>query len=89
MGSEHTMWLPWVGMWIIPVILGAVLIIGLCMVMGRWGCGSSRCRGEQHHGETRQPESASDILNKRYAGGEISKLEFEQLKDDISGKLTR
>ena len=34
-------------------------------------------KGEHH------PESALDILNKRYASGEINKEEFEQMKKDI------
>lgn len=38
----------------------------------------ANCSGE------RTKESASDILKKRYARGEINKEEFEEMKKDIS-----
>ena len=53
--------------WIL-VIIGVVLIIKLVMRRTKEGGG---------------PETALDVLNKRYAKGEISKDEFEEKKKDI------
>jgi putative membrane protein len=36
-----------------------------------------------HHVDNWDSETAIDILNKRYAKGEITKEEFEQIKKDI------
>lgn len=66
------MWFGWI-FWliIIAVIVWAVVTIS---------------RNVQRSGQTQDPsrtESALDILNKRYARGEISRAEFEQMKKDI------
>lgn len=50
------------------VILGAAYLVKL--IAGRAG------GGERH-------ETALDILKKRYARGEITKEEFEKMKDDL------
>jgi putative membrane protein len=61
--------------WIIP----AVMMI-LCFVMMRrhGGCMTGRSRVRHNAG------SAREILDKRYALGEISKEEYEEKKRDIS-----
>ena len=68
--------------WIIPVIM---MILCFFMMRGRRGtmmrgCGS---RGVDNR-QTRIPESAIDILNKRYASGEINKEEYEEKKRTLS-----
>ncbi len=71
--------------WIIPAIM--ILMMGLCFVMmrrrmGSMMCGpSSRMSGDWHWG--RHSESAKEILDKRYARGEIGKEEYEDKKKDI------
>ena len=59
-----------------------IVIIGLCLyfIFGRRGAQKPWEPGRGPEGET-----ALDILKKRYAKGEISKDEFEQMKRDISG----
>jgi putative membrane protein len=53
--------------WVL-VVLGIVYLFKLLM-------GGSKNR--------REPESALDILKKRYAKGEVSKEEFKEMKKDI------
>lgn len=64
---------PWGGpiFWIFILIVLAVLIVVLL----------NRGRAKPERGELQ--ETAMDILKKRYARGEISKDEFEQIKKEI------
>ncbi len=71
----------WMGgfMWLFPmIILVFLIIIGVLMYS----------RSSRHYPpESRTPRNAEDsaleILKKRYAKGEISKEEYEQIKKDI------
>ena len=77
------------GMFIFPII-GMVFCIGFMFMFffsarGFWGCGplNWRNRSEKYHGNQMNPESAMDIIKKRYARGEITKEDFENMKKDI------
>jgi len=81
------------GMWIFPII-GCCVMIFFCAAMmifcrrrfggsnfgnpfyRQWDCGGFP-KG------THSSETAIEILNKRYANGEISKEEYERIKKDI------
>ena len=81
------------GMWIFPMI-GCCVMIFFCAVLmifcrrrsggshygfpfyRPWGCG-------EFPKDAHSSETALDILNRRYAGGEISKEEYERIKKDI------
>jgi putative membrane protein len=71
-------------LWVFPMFMPIfwLVIIGLCLyfIFGRRGAQKPWEPGRSLEGET-----ALDILKKRYAKGEISKDEFEQMKRDISG----
>jgi len=84
MGPEQIMWWPWVGMWIFPMIMFAVIIIVVFLFAGRrLGCWSPWSGPGRYRVEGGDSESASEILKKRYAKGEITKDDFEQMNKDI------
>jgi putative membrane protein len=71
--------IPWG--WILIIILIVVLIYALA------GRGMQRPHdfpGGSYKGERQDPETPLDILKKRYARGDISREEFEQMKKDLS-----
>jgi putative membrane protein len=75
MGPEY-FW--WGGiMWIFPIILLIVILIAIFLIFGRRGVGPSCWHG------TKESETPLEILKKRYAKGEITKEEYEQIKKDI------
>lgn len=43
-----------------------------------------RGHGYSHHHQESPAQTPLDIAKKRYAGGEITKAEFEQIKKDIA-----
>ncbi len=61
--------------WIIPI---AMMVLCFLMMRGHRGCLGGWSRS--HHGT----ESAREILDKRYALGEISKEEYEEKKRHMS-----
>ena len=78
MPPEYFWWWPmWMFPLLMPVVILTVLIIALYLIFGR----GARLPWEPPGG--REAESALDILKKRYARGEITKEEFEQMKKDI------
>ena len=70
--------------WFFPMFMPILwfVIIGLCLyfIFSRRGA-----RKPWESGRSPEGETALDILKKRYAKGEISKDEFEQMKRDIQG----
>jgi len=61
--------------WIAMIIFWALLILGVIYLI-KMIAGGSKKEG--------QKETAIDILKMRYAKGEISKEEFEKIKDDLT-----
>jgi putative membrane protein len=61
--------------WIIPI---AMMILCFLMMRRHGGCTTGWSRSRQDGG------SAKEILDRRYARGEIDKEEYEQKKRDLS-----
>ena len=68
------------GMWYFPVIM-AVIVILIIIFFGRGRYALPWDR--QNDSLNKQNDTAVDILKKRYANGEISKEEYESIKNGI------
>ena len=74
MYPDH-MW--WGGMWMMfPSLFFLILLVFVAFFFWQKGCSFKTFKEES--------ETPLEILKKRYARGEISKDEFEQIKKDIS-----
>ena len=62
-------------MWLFPLLFFVILIFFMRGMFGR-GCGS-------HGSNATHQESAREILDKRFAKGEITKEEFEEMKKTL------
>ena len=69
-GFGPFMMLPMIFIWILIIVIGILLVRKLL-------------RESPHNQVTTVSKTALDILKERYAKGEISKEEFEQIKKDI------
>jgi putative membrane protein len=71
--------------WLIPIAMIVMCALCFFMMRGRTGCmmcgPSSRISDDSSW--TGGPQSPRDILDKRYARGEIEKTEYEQKKKEI------
>jgi len=71
----HYMWGPWgIGMMLMMLVFWGLIIVALVLGI-RWLLAQGR--------ESR-PDSALDILRQRYARGEITKEQFEAMKQDLT-----
>lgn len=77
MGPEYWMGGGFIWMWIFPVIF---IVLMIWMMSGRGPMG-----GHSHNSDQPNSESARDILDKRFAKGEISKEEYEEMKKSLNG----
>ena len=75
------------GIWIIfPIIMIPIMLTFMYMMFVRGGHGPPWRDSGSDHSELSGPESSSEILRRRYAKGEITKEEFDQMNEDLSGR---
>jgi len=81
MGNEH-MWSG--GWWMFPFIMCIAMMVFFFLMSRRGGFRPPWMRdSDRYHRDSTESETALDILKKRYAKGEITKLEFDQMKKDL------
>jgi putative membrane protein len=72
------------GVWIIPLIMIILFFVLFKLkVFGKGGFRPPWQDSSKSNGENRESGTAVEILKKRYAKGEITKNEFEQMKRDL------
>lgn len=68
-------WGPFPWMWIFPLLFLVVMLLFLFRGVGWPGCGGRRTRDRE--------ESAREILDRRYARGELTREQYQQMKKDL------
>jgi putative membrane protein len=71
------------GWWIFPVICMIVMVFFFMMFRGRGFKPPWDKNTDRNHSESKDSETPIEILKKRYAKGEITKEEFDQMKKDL------
>jgi putative membrane protein len=85
MPPDYVWWSPmWFFPMVIPILMLVAMVLCLYFIFGRGGFRPLWSHTDRFSGPGGpDSESALDILKKRYARGEISKTEFEQMRRDI------
>lgn len=80
MGPENFSFQGW---WIIPMIFCFAMMVFMFFGRGRRSFGPGCFLNNEETSGRDSSESALDILNTRYAKGEISKNDYEEMKNNL------
>jgi putative membrane protein len=72
--------------WLLPFFFFIICIVMVALFFRRGGMPrmmSPMCGHHRHHGES---VSAKEILERRYARGEIGREEYQKIKQDLESK---
>jgi putative membrane protein len=71
------------GWWIIPIIFFFIMMLFMFSGRRRRGYGPNRFFNRDETNTKNSSESVLDILKKRYAKGEITKSEYDEMKSNL------
>lgn len=74
----------WGGMWLFPIIMPVVMLLFSYLVVQHGGFRPPWQDYPRRYPERGDAETPLQILRRRYAQGEITKDEFEQMKEDLN-----
>ena len=72
------------GMWIFPIIMLVVVLVIVYLIFGRGRMMPPWYDDDRHYRGNDSSNKALDILKQRYAKGEITKEEFEEMKRNLN-----
>ena len=74
------------GWWIFPIIMCIIMMVFVFFVFGRGGFRPPWMQGsDRNPRRSTGTETPLELLKKRYARGEITREEFEEMKRDLAG----
>jgi putative membrane protein len=85
MGPEYFWWSGWwIFPFVMPIVMFGVMLTVLYIVFGRGNFRPPWWNDRDRNStQFKDSETAIEIIKKRYAKGEITKEEFEQMKEDL------
>lgn len=79
-------WMGFPMLFMFPIALVILILIGYAIYRDIWwggGCCGDHYRHHGHYWSDEERETAMEILKRRYANGEITREQFDQMRKDI------